>query len=238
MKETMKDIYIKGEYLSRNPTWGEEDSPWKAKQILAMIKKHNLLPRSICEVGCGAGEILNQLYGELPDYISFTGYEISPHAYERSKGKIKERLQFYLRDFLQDTNYYDVLLVIDVVEHVEDYYNFLRVIRKRADYKIFHIPLDISVQKILLNTPIHRRKSFGHIQYFTKETAVATLEDTGYEIVDLFYTSILLDTPTKSPIYLLGKLGLRISTTVLRTIFNEDVAVRLLGGHSLLVLAK
>jgi len=238
MSETMKDIYIKGEYLSMHPSWCEEDSPWKAKQILTMIKKHNLRPRSICEIGCGAGEILNQLYGELPDYVSFTGYEISPHAFELSKGKIKERLQFYLRDFLKETNYYDVLLVIDVVEHVEDYYNFLRVIRKRADYKIFHIPLDISVQKILVNTPMRRRESFGHIQYFMKETAVATLEDTGYEIVDLFYTSILLDTPAKSVIYLFGKWGLRISNILLRTIFNEDLAVRLLGGHSLMVLAK
>jgi SAM-dependent methyltransferase len=238
MNGTMKDVYIKGEYLSRHPTWHEEDSPWKAKQILTMLKKHNLRPKTICEIGCGAGEILTELYCELPDYVSFTGYEISPHAYELSKGKMKERLQFYLRDFLQETDCYDVLLVIDVVEHVEDYYNFLRILRKRGNYKIFHIPLDISVQKILLNTPIHRRKSFGHIQYFMKETAVATLEDTGYEIVDLFYTSIFLDTPAKSPIYLLGKLGLRISTSVLRTILNEDLAVRLLGGHSLMVLAK
>jgi Methyltransferase domain len=235
----MKDLYTKGEYLAKNPKWHEEDSPWKAKQILRMIKKHNLQPRSICEIGCGAGEIINVMYNELPDHISFAGYEISPYAHELSKRKTKERLRFYLKDLLLEKDvYYDILLVIDVVEHVEDYFNFLRIIREKAEYKIFHIPLDISIQKVLLNTPIRRRKSFGHIQYFMKETAIATLEDTGYEIVDLFYTSELLDSSPKSFYLFFGKWGLKLSCKLLCAIFDEDLAVRYLGGHSLMVLAK
>jgi Methyltransferase domain len=235
----MKDLYTKGEYLAKNPKWHEEDSPWKAKQILRMIKNHNLQPRSICEIGCGAGEIINVMYNELPDHISFAGYEISPYAHELSKRKTKERLRFYLKDLLLEMDvHYDILLVIDVVEHVEDYFNFLRIIREKAEYKIFHIPLDISIQKVLLNIPIRRRKSFGHIQYFMKETAIATLEDTGYEIVDLFYTSELLDSSPKSFYLFFGKWGLKLSRKLLGAIFNEDLAVRFLGGHSLMVLAK
>lgn len=235
MTKKMEDRYTKGDYLAKNPTWHEEDSPWKAKHILRMIEKNNLQPSSICEVGCGVGEILNQLYLELPDNISFTGYEISPQAYELSKQKAKERLQFYLRDFLQEADYFsDLLLVIDVFEHIEDYFGFLRALREKAEHKIFHIPLDISVLKVLLCAPIiRRRRELGHIHYFTKETALATLEDTGYEIVDHFYTGGSLDLPAKSLIYSLGKWPLRLASRL-----NKDIAVRILGGHSLMVLAK
>jgi len=58
-----KEIYTeeKGNYLENNPTWHIEDSPWKAKQIFKMLNKNSINPKSIAEIGCGAGEILNQL---------------------------------------------------------------------------------------------------------------------------------------------------------------------------------
>jgi len=47
--------YVTDEYFNNNPTWDVEDSPWKATQILEMLKKHNLNPQTIGEIGCGAG---------------------------------------------------------------------------------------------------------------------------------------------------------------------------------------
>ena len=232
-----EDIYTTGEYLENNPTWDEEDSPWKAQQILKMLSRNNIHPTSICEVGCGAGEILHQLYLALPNNVSFEGFEISPQAYELSKQKTHDRLTFFLKDLLKETErHFDLLLAIDVFEHVEDYLGFLRGLRVKANYKIFHIPLDISVQRVLLCKPIlSRRQEVGHLHYFTKETALATLEDTGYEIIDHFYTASTLELPrpSKSIIYSLGKLPLRLFSRL-----NQDLTVRVLGGHSLMVLAK
>ena len=59
-------IYTSGEYAAKNPTYHVEDSAWKAHQILKIIQRNNLQPLSICEVGCGAGEILRQLQSNLP----------------------------------------------------------------------------------------------------------------------------------------------------------------------------
>ena len=53
-----KGIYTNGYYLEKNPTWHVEDSSWKAKNIIKMMKRNNIVPKTICEVGCGAGEIL------------------------------------------------------------------------------------------------------------------------------------------------------------------------------------
>lgn len=229
------NIYTQGDYLESNPTWHEEDSPWKVKQIARMISKNNLQPGSVCEVGCGAGEILNLLYQDLPDNVSFVGYDISPQAYELSKPKAKDRLEFNLKDLTQEPDRrFDLLLVIDVFEHVEDYFGFLRGIRGKAEYKIFHIPLDICVQRVAMCKPIlSRRKTVGHLHYFTKETALATLQDTGYEIVDYFYTAETLDFASTSFLYALGKWPLRLAFML-----NQDLAVRFLGGYSLMVLAK
>ncbi len=73
--------YVGGEYLGHNPTWHVEDSAWKAEQILAALKRNGLHPATVCEVGCGAGEILSQLHARLPSHVVFTGYEISPQAH-------------------------------------------------------------------------------------------------------------------------------------------------------------
>ena len=54
----MSGMYTSGEYLEKNPHWHAADSPWKAGQILKMIQKNGLHPATVCEVGCGAGEIL------------------------------------------------------------------------------------------------------------------------------------------------------------------------------------
>jgi len=74
------DMYIDGEYLKHNPTWDVEDAPWKADLIFRMLQKHRLEPKTICEVGCGSGEILHHLQQRMPVSCEFTGYEISPQA--------------------------------------------------------------------------------------------------------------------------------------------------------------
>ena len=47
------------------------------------------------------------------------------------------------------THIFDLLLMLDVFEHVEDYIGLLRAVRSKAKQKLFHIPLDLSVQSVL-----------------------------------------------------------------------------------------
>jgi len=148
-----QSMYESGEYLEGNPTWGVEDSPWKARQVLKMLSKHGLTPRSVCEVGCGAGEILSQLRQQMPDSVRFVGYEISPQAFEMCRQREADRLEFRLGDILEQDVSFDLLLVLDVIEHIPDIYGFLRGIKGKAEHKIFHIPLDMSAQVLLRGSP-------------------------------------------------------------------------------------
>jgi SAM-dependent methyltransferase len=229
-----ESIYQTGEYVERNPTYHVEDSAWKADQILRMIAKHHLQPRSICEVGCGAGEILKQLQARLAPATQFVGYEISPQAYALCRERENERLHFLCEDLLAaETERFDLLLCLDVFEHVEDYLGFLRGLRDKAQQKIFHIPLDLSVQWVWRNRPIMReREQAGHLHYFMKDTALATLQDAGYEVIDWFYTPGAIANP-RSVKAKLASLPRRLLSVV-----NQDLVVRILGGYSLLVLAE
>jgi ubiquinone/menaquinone biosynthesis C-methylase UbiE len=71
--EPAGSIYETGEYLERNPSYHVEDSAWKARQILEMIRRNALEPRTVCEIGCGAGEILKQLQSSMPADTEFSG---------------------------------------------------------------------------------------------------------------------------------------------------------------------
>ena len=231
----METIYTDGTYLRNNPDWHVDDSPWKAKHVARMLDRHGIVPQTVCEIGCGAGEILRSLSTHLEPSTRFFGYEISPNAYKICSQKANERFTFKLANLLDETNVrFDLVMAMDVFEHVEDYFGFLRKLRDKAQYKIFHIPLELSAQEVLRGKPLlNARRTVGHIHHFSKETALATLEDCGYTVLDHFYTSGRTD---------LGGLGwksqlMRLPRQALYKV-NQDAAVRTLGGYSLLALAR
>lgn len=228
-------IYETGEYLKKNQDWHVSDSPWKAGNIYKIIQRNKLDYKTVCEVGCGAGEILRQLSFKMPDDVQFEGYEISPQAYELSKSRETDRIHFHLKDLLEEDKAvkFDITMAIDVFEHVEDSFSFLRKLRSRGKYHVFHIPLDITINGILQDKFMVGRNTVGHINYYTKETALATLEDCGYKVMDYFYTADSLELPRKTFKSKLAKMPRKLLFNV-----NEDFAVKLMGGFSLMVLAK
>ncbi len=230
----ISDEYLDGSYHLKNPTFHVEDSPWKAGQISKMLERHDLSPASVAEIGCGAGEILVQLSKCLPD-TDFSGFELSPQAYALCEQRRSDRVDFTNSDLFEQTGRtpFDVMLCIDVFEHIDDPFSFLRKLKPFSRQFIFHIPLDMNVQMVLRSKPILGvRQSVGHLHYFSRDTALETLKDCGYEIVDSFYTPNAVDRPKstrarilRAPRWLLAKI-------------HPEMTARILGGYSLLVLAK
>ena len=132
-----------------------------------------------------------------------------------------------------DGAYFELILVLDVIEHLQDYFQFLCDLKGKGRHKIFHIPLDLCVQTVFRkHALLKRRDMYGHLHYFTKETAVEALRETGYESLDCFYTPRANALGTAAMQRLL-KLPRKIFFTL-----HRDLAVRVLGGYSLLVLAR
>ena len=231
--ETPESIYSSGEYLERHPGWHAEDSAWKAGQILRIIRRNRLTLRLVSEIGCGAGEVLRHLQPQLDDGCVFHGYELSPQAFAICQPKENDRLKFFHGDIAETGRTYDASLVIDVIEHVEDYLGFLRQIKPRSEHTILHIPLDLHAQGILRNALVKTWDGNGHLHFFTRDTAFRSLELCGYRVLDWFYTHQAAELPPKTVGAKIARIPRRIATAI-----NEEFAVRALGGFSIMVLAR
>lgn len=229
----MKDIYNDHTYLANNPTWHEEDAPFKAARMLRLLRRRPVPLGTVCEVGCGSGEILVQLAAALPA-TQFTGFDISHDAIAIAQRKQTDRIRFELRDFTQPSPDppYDLLLVVDVLEHLDNYFAFLAGIAPKGRYTLFHIPLDLSVWSLLREQMLLESKQrVGHIHNFTEDFVLSVLADYGFKVLDKLYTE---------PVYKRVTGKVRVVNFLRRGLFalNPKFCTKTLGGYSLMVLTE
>ena len=106
--------------------------------------------------------VLEGILSRLSDYYrdtKFYGYEISKHAYELCQSKARQNVSFKTGNVFSDEHQkFEVAMAIDVFEHVEDYLEFLRKLNGLAKYKVYHIPLDLTLITILMPSRIKLRR--------------------------------------------------------------------------------
>jgi SAM-dependent methyltransferase len=228
------DRYASGGYLEANPTWHVEDSEWKATKIAKILGDNSVSFANMVEVGCGAGQVLRHMSKLFPS-ATFAGFDISPQASSFwPKPAEGDAVRYTLGDAFASDEHFDVALMLDVFEHVEDYLGFLRASRAIADRFVFHIPLELHVTAVLRDQQMQSRSSLGHLHYFSRATALATLQDAGFRVIDERYTSGALDLSSAKT------LKTRVLNPLRRVLgkLSEEFAVKALGGYSLLVLAQ
>ena len=229
------NIYTDGTYFTNNPDWGKSDAGWKATIITQLLKKNKISPASIIETGCGSGHILENLSREFPN-ANLTGYDISPQAIAMTEELEKNNLHFYNKDIFTDQNIHtSLMLVIDVLEHVDDYYSFLENLKPKSEYFILHIPLDLACRTILKpHVLLQQRIAVGHIHYFSKEMVLWALSDKGYNVIDWEYTKPIIDTQAAGNIKRAAKKILRnLSFSI-----SPHLSAKIWGGYSMMLLAK
>ncbi len=233
MNRTADSRYGDGEYLAANPTWGEEDSAWKARQIHRLWQKARLpAPATLAEIGCGAGGILATLHDLFPPTVTYSGFDIAPPAIRMAQRRAGPRLSYHLEDLQKSDRRFDALLCIDVFEHVENPFEFLRALRRLAPLVVFNIPLEMHVAGVLINHQQWTRRQYGHLHFYTAALAFETLRESGYRPLHHAYISRLVDLPRGAGEYLFWLPRKALS------LLNRELSARLLGGTSLLVVAS
>ena len=122
----------------------------------------------------------------------------------------------------------DVVLVLDVLEHLGNPWEFLARLRGRCTLAVFHIPLDLSAASVLREAPLLRvRDKVGHLHYFTRGLALALLQESGFEVIEARYTGAAFSAPQRG-------LATRLAGLLRRLTFAAlgDAGVRLLGGET------
>jgi len=234
MKNSSNEMYTTGIYYAKNPEFHRQDSYWKAEQVSSLLLKHGLKPATILEVGTGAGGVLDHLSRLNSQIKQLTGFDISPDAIIEAS-KLENPLLSFSVGKLPAEAYSNLLLMLDVIEHVDDFYSFLRSLRLHAEHFIFHIPLDLSCRTILKPHIIkQQRDDVGHIHYYSKEMVLWAMKDTGYQVLDWKYTKPITDI-NKSPTFFRGlkKVLRNFSFSI-----NKDLSAKLWGGYSMMLLLK
>ena len=221
--------YTEGAYASLHEDWHVGDSEGKARLVEAILAKNALEPKSICDLGCGAGEVLRQLHAMVPGAEKLVGYDISPQALALASTRQSEHIEF--REGSLPDEHFDLALALDVVEHVGDYIAFLTGIRDAADHCVINVPLELYAWAVIRLSPLlTARRVDAHLHYFSRETFFESLRETGHIVDDWQYHRL---PPPNSP-HLFRRAGAAVRSVLFAR--NPDFAVRLLGGWSLLVL--
>lgn len=231
----MEDFYTDGTYFQNNPTWDAEDAEWKFNKMLPMLKDFLATKETmtICEVGCGGGKLLSLIAKSFPQH-RFTGWDLAPDA-AKFWNYGMNNLSFHAGDiFKSSKEQYDLVLLIDVIEHVENPHQFLENVQTITKNCFFHMPLDLSAMSVLFDYKlVYVRKQVGHIHYFTKSLFLELLRETKLKAVKVAFSNSWKDSPKKT-------LSTRILNIVRYVVdfFSPDLNARLLGANTLFVLAK
>lgn len=233
-KDPTLERYLNGDYANKNPNWDSTDSSWKVQKLCQLLLTHDCKPSSIVEIGCGSGAILFELRKFFPE-ASLTGFDIAPEAsrfwIKASSLGIRLELADYL---LLNEPIPDLILIFDVLEHLGNPWEFLAMLRDRSKLIAIHFPLDLSALSVLRERPLLMvRDKVGHLHYFTPGLAISLLEESGFEIIEARYTGASLHSSQRS-------LKSRLASFLRRGFYaiNKDFGVRLVGGETLMVLAK
>ena len=227
--------YLNNEYLAHNPTWDMEDAPWKAKVVAEVLESNEIQPASICEVGCGSGACLAELRRIYPE-TELSGLDISPDAAQFWAQFNELNIHFEVSDVLEKASLNcEVLMMPDVIEHLADPHAFLSSLHEKANYFVFHIPLDLSAVSVLRETPLlYVRYKVRHIHYFTKQQDLSLLDESGFTIIDASYTQAAFTAPSRSWMRSFA----RPLRKLVYAVFGKDRGVRLVGGETLIVLVQ
>jgi len=232
----VEDRYATGAYGRDNPGWHAEDAPHKAKILAEVLRGLEPVPELVVDVGCGTGGVLAHLKALLDraglERTRYQGWDVAPEAVERARALAGPRLDFVLGDLAAAELRADLVLCVDVVEHLVDDLAFLVALRSRGQRFLFRLPLDLSALDVVRpHRLLAARRRWGHLHAYSRATALQLLSEAGYRALQVSYDRV--------PPEVEGLRG-RAVDAVRRGAFRiaPHATVAVLGGWSLVVLAE
>ena len=225
----MKTIerYSTGTY---NNQFGDADC--KSRTLLDLLKGFPEIATSLktyADVGCGDGTVFVSILQKLPrlecHLEEAVGYDISPPS-----GKsidLPPGSQIVQADFLSCSLCYDLVTLIDVIEHVLEPQEYLRFV-------LLHIPLDDRLSVTLTQQWNYRLQDVGHLSFWNPASAITMLTSAGLEPLGCLLTPGFL--APSGRVRLSQKIMLPLRWLAWR--LNPGFTAATIGGVSLAVLCR
>jgi len=165
--------------------WRMLGAKGKADHVMALCERHGIKPQSVLEVGAGDGSILRCLsesgFGErlYALEISQSGVDVI-HRQQIPRLIACHAFDGYSIPFEDD--FFDVLVLSHVLEHVEYERALLRELKRVSKYQVIEIPMDCNS----LGDEVYHLlgPSYGHINAHSPESLRFLLSTEGFKVVD------------------------------------------------------
>jgi len=180
---------MSGEYWDNIPDFLLGQAPNKISYLLRLVDfdfiMHSLPGEklAIVDIGCGAGKVSSGLAEILceryPDVtITVHGYDLSPQAIEIATRE-NNKGEFVCGDFQDAGRTWDLALLCDIIEHVEEPDAFLRSVAERSRFFVVGFAMDDNLANRLDKRRRKRVVESGHINLFHENRARAFGEKYG-----------------------------------------------------------
>jgi SAM-dependent methyltransferase len=201
-------LYLTDEYIKKNPTLHEEDSPWKIGLIEPFVDSFiNRLDHkgkiNLLDVGGGAGLILSAVaaYVESKHKVSAHKFalDLSPGMLEIQKMRnpdLRRALHADIRSAPLKDKEIDLTLMIDVLEHVPAPAEALREVKRFSKFILFKVPLEDNLyynfSDFIRRGKVrqHHIDVIGHINVYRWSTLRKQLEAHAGRVVDYRFTNV------------------------------------------------
>jgi SAM-dependent methyltransferase len=172
-------FYADGAYLESNPTLHVEDSDFKYGAIRGFLNR--LLPGRksirILDVGGGGGRLgylVAEHFQRQGVRVVFTALDLSPEMLaiqSRTNPHIRDTVEASLLDC--DREGFDLVLMMDVLEHIPAKEDAAKAVNRIADHAIYNVPVERNLADMLKNVYSGgryyemQRRSLGHVHFFS-----------------------------------------------------------------------
>jgi len=150
----------------------------------------------ILDIGCGEGLFAHSIREKSNREIELWGIEPMEKQGLEAKKKLDKVLIGKSEDVLNEIpdNYFDVIFFNDVLEHLVDPYNLLKLIKSKLSndgFIVSSIP-NVRYHNTFMDLVLNKNwdyKSFGvldktHLRFFTKKSIVKMYESMDFEIIE------------------------------------------------------
>ncbi|MBK6637151.1 MAG: methyltransferase domain-containing protein [Rhodocyclaceae bacterium] len=178
----VRDIYRDGTYLRSNPTLHSEDSEYKFCYIKCLLDGCNFSGTTlrVLDIGGGAGTIA----ALVCRHLAKRGLHVECHAFDLSVEMLElQRANNPYNTFVTSSfaeiceQRYDLVLLIDVIEHIQDNGPVADDVDRIARHMIYNIPIERNLFDWLRNIYMNREyyamqtASLGHVHFFSYRSA-------------------------------------------------------------------
>ena len=245
-QERLHNLYNASHYKDNTSDWEDSASSYRADAFyiaLCLAGIHDSV-NSFLDVGCGSGGVLMQLYKKYGSMLNsgnttFHGVDLSINAIEIANKlypKSKDNnISFTVGSYNNSpSDNYDVVSIIHVLEHCPDMLEMLSECEMKGQYLYINVPIEVNIfysfrKKVLVN----QYKKYGHLHFFNEDFFVCWLEQNGFKLISIVYSSDF-EVVKSGFSYNLMQLLRRWCGRLI----GPSRAMWLLGGYSLGVLVK